>query len=130
MPHLPNRFPCTCDSHYRQAIGIFLTRSQPKQPAAKILLCSFCHLACLSGASAGSIWKCHKGLLYAVLSACSCSHQVHTDCPIDLVLANAGIIAAAPPGSSSSSTGVAALADNLWNAAHTNIMGMHCDAEK
>ncbi|WIA12869.1 hypothetical protein OEZ85_006492 [Tetradesmus obliquus] len=49
--------------------------------------------------------------------------QVHTDCPVDLVLANAGIVAAASPGSSSSSAGVAALADNLWAAAHTNIMG-------
>jgi hypothetical protein len=58
--------------------------------------------------------------------ACTCSHQVHTDCPIDLVLANAGIIAAAPPGSSSSSAGIAALADNLWIAAHTNIMGERC----
>jgi hypothetical protein len=49
--------------------------------------------------------------------------QVHTDCPVDLVLANAGIVAAAPPGSSSSSAGVASLAENLWVAAHTNIMG-------
>jgi hypothetical protein len=42
---------------------------------------------------------------------------------VDLVLANAGIVAAAAPGSSSSSAGIASLADNLWVAAHTNIMG-------
>ncbi|KAF6254443.1 hypothetical protein COO60DRAFT_1665217 [Scenedesmus sp. NREL 46B-D3] len=49
--------------------------------------------------------------------------QAHAECPVDLVLAIAGIVAAAPPVSISSSAGVASLADNLWIAAHTNIMG-------
>lgn len=73
--------------------------------------------------------------LLVALHHCYCcpnssKQQVHTDCPVDLVLANAGIVAAASPGSSSSSAGVAALADNLWAAAHTNIMGERCHQQQ